>query len=350
MKNGKIKTLSLKKALALVSIMIFGTASAATIDWQGDGGNTQWHNNDNWSANNIGGNDIARWRGIYAGTDKQAICFNNQNVGRLLLTNPGKNVDIGIANGKTLTNKGLNGLGIDLSSTTKTLTIDQAGTFLQEDNQAGGNAVRWDLIGTGSGNLVIDSLFKIENGVELTMQIDSGRVVNLKKGAKASTASVIKTGNGILTLGGETLWTGDTVIGGGTLRLSADNALSSSSALTFNTGTTLESQGNSGAFSTLEINGTVVFDLGGLGTSQLSFADSSSVAWGSTLQITNYTAGDVISFAGAGLTSEQLADITINGEQAVFDGDNLVAIPEPAAVALMIFSGMGILFFRRLSI
>ena len=122
------------------------------------------------------------------------------------------------------------------------------------------------------------------------------------------------------------------------------NIVQNGSALTMNF------QGNSQTFGLLTLtSGTLNFNLSGdlnnAGTT-LDFLDSSGQTWTSNLVITGYTQGqDIINFGDStGLTSGQLADISLDGTSATLDSSgNLVVAPEPSTWSLMIMGAFGLM-------
>ena len=88
------------------------------------------------------------------------------------------------------------------------------------------------------------------------------------------------------------------------------------------------------------------------GDSSITFADSSSEAWLNGLVVSNFEVGvDTLRFGtdASGLTSEQLAMITVDGKTgASLDPNGFLAIPEPATVGLFIISSITILIGRRM--
>ncbi|VGO12331.1 hypothetical protein PDESU_00883 [Pontiella desulfatans] len=313
-------------------------------EWVG-GTNTDWHIAANWASNSVpGAAGVAIFDAAFASSNSQPTVTSNAVVDELRVLAPEQDVEITVASSATL---GVAQASINMANAASNLTIFGEGAFVQLPGTE--SDPLWDVASTNGGDLAIDTdSFVISNGVALTINVDALRTVDIQTSADVSTASVTKTGEGLLILGGSNGWSGDTTISGGTLQLTADNALSSDSAVVFSDGTTLEAEGVSGSFSTLEINGSVTFDLDGAGTNALAFADSSGVAWGSTLVITNYTDGvDSIRFGtnSTALTEAQLADITLNGEgNLVLDESGyLVVGPVPVGdVALGTVSGVGV--------
>jgi len=241
----------------------------------------------------------------------------------------------------------LGNAGCDLTITGGTFTMNSAQT-LDNVNVEGGTLS----LSGGSANLAADALVlksgTVTGGTGVltsTANVDaqSGTIGAILGGA----GGLGKTTVGTVTLSKVNTYTGDTTVSGGTLKLGIDNAIDELSDLIFNDGTTLETGGYDDTMATLDINGTVTFDFEGFGTSQLTFADSSGVTWGSTLNIINYTDGsDSIQFGAdnTGLDAGQLSSITINGQSGItIDGSGFLVIPEPSTLALVVVGLLALL-------
>jgi autotransporter-associated beta strand protein len=352
------KLLGITGLAIVVALAVQSTVYGANRSWKGTDttNNKNMTRDGNWVGVRPVGGDIIQFNSNSTGSGLPNL--NDNFVTEMLRQSTQvKNIKMAGNAANTLRLRSTGGKAMQVAGT-KDIWLNFNGN-LRQDNDIYGTTVNateveWET--TSSGNLIL-STGSITLEADLLLDVQSTGVIDIRTALDGYTATktwdVRKTGAGTLILGAQNLLTGNTTVEGGTVQLAIDQAINSASDLIFNDGTTLQTGGFSGDFATLEVNGTVVFDLGGLGSSVLNFADSSAVAWGTTLDIINYTAGDSISFGtdGNGLSATQLAGITINGEATTLDASgNLTVIPEPAAIALMIFSGIGIGFFRRLAI
>jgi autotransporter-associated beta strand protein len=226
--------------------------------------------------------------------------------------------------------------------------ININGNFRQ-DNDIDGTSdnaaeVTWRTAAAGSVLKVTPATITLE--MDLKLEVDGVSSMEIGGAMSGYTTAknwdITKVGTGTLTFSGSSVLTGDMIISNGTVRLGANQAISSASDIIFETGTTLETGGFDCDFKTLDVNGTVEFDFESLATSQISFKDSSAVAWGTTLNITNFTVGsDTIRFGTDtnGLTEVQLAGITINGDSVEIDSSGYLAPaagdePDPIVLAI----------------
>lgn len=115
--------------------------------------------------------------------------------------------------------------------------------------------------------------------------------------------SVAKTGAGKWVLSGTNTYSGTTVLDGGTLAFgSADRALGT---LTLAGDTTVE-----------------------LGPADISFTDSSAIAWRGELTLTGTLGATTLRFgtSSSGLTSGQLAHMNMDGQPVRLDGDGYAVV------------------------
>ena len=192
-----------------------------------------------------------------------------------------------------------------------------------------------------------------------------------------------KRGEGVLTLSGESTFTGPTSAEAGTLlvsgklsgtsqvaitsatfELGAADRLKDSAILALNNGSTFSTRGFSETLGAVTLAGAANLDLG-TGASVLHFADSSSSIWNpGTLTIAGWTGSangggtDQLFFGinTSGLTAAQLAQIRFTDPagfgpglypgRMLANGELVAAIPEPASTALL-FAGISCLLGIR---
>ena len=117
------------------------------------------------------------------------------------------------------------------------------------------------------------------------------------------------TSGSTIYLSNQNTYTGTTTIGAGaTLELTTSGAISSSSSLALNGGT-LNTDGLNQTINalTLSASSTITYEAGG---AEIDFANSSSLTWSGTLDVTNWDSSvDKLRFGtdNTGLTSNQLA-------------------------------------------
>ena len=354
----------LAKGMAAAAVLLIaGAASAATIKWEGDiNANGYWISGENWNGGTVPAvNDIASFDNLLYLSRAQPRLHNaggNKSVGELRVVAPKKDVELRIDSSVRLTmrDSSSTGIAIRMTSSDHNMRIWGAGEFKQDNLRGLGGGVNrpksWDISGTGIGDLTIEtSVFTLDNNLDLTMNIGSGRNIYLNTAAAVTSAKVTKALGGTLHLGASMGWTGDTIINDGVLQLGADNALSASSALTLGATAIMDADGYDGVFSTLTLTGNADIDLTG-GDSILSFADSSAETWAGGLDLQNFAlSSDSIRFGtdANGLTAAQQDAITVDGAGAgtyYLDSQGYL-IPEPSAVGLIAFSGLGLAFIRR---
>ena len=184
---------------------------------------------------------------------------------------------------------------------------------------------------TGSRNLGLGSG---------TVSIGNNHLSSTYSGVLGGTGSLVKTGNGTLTLSGPNSYSGTTSVNAGTLALGARNVLPDTAVsignATLNAATFTDTAG------TLDVTSTASINLGA--EAALAFANSSAVDWtGGTLHITGtFVSGSSIQFGATsgGLTPVQLALITVNGGGGPFilDANGFLATP-PIADPYTLWSG-----------
>ncbi|HSI09081.1 MAG: PEP-CTERM sorting domain-containing protein [Rariglobus sp.] len=234
-------------------------------------------------------------------------------------------------------------------TTDRLFSVGSAGGILDASGTGVDGAMKWvntgsvSWSGTAATRLVTLTGSNTKDNAMLASFTDMG----------ANKTSIYKTGTGRWILGGtntttstttNNTFTGNITIDAGTLELGASTAGGNGANVILNGGT-FATGGFSEAFGTLALNGNATLDLGA-GDSDLTFANSSAVVWGTSisLSIINYTENvDSIFFGVGGLDATQLAKITINGFGATLENGFLVAaVPEPSTYALL--AGAGGLF------
>ena len=125
-----------------------------------------------------------------------------------------------------------------------------------------------------------------------------------------------KSGAGTPELRGANTYTGARVINDGTLQMGANHVIPSASNVTIGTAT-LDADTRTDTVGTLDVNGAAVINLGS--GAALAFADSKSVGWVGTLNITGTLGATSLRFGDStdDLTSgpgSQLASIIVNGD------------------------------------
>lgn len=192
---------------------------------------------------------------------------------------------------------------------------------------------------TGTGNLTFSGTVSLGNSSTRTITIGNTGTYSLNGVISGTSSNLIinATAAGTLSLGAANTYTGYTRINGGTLTLGINNAIpvaSTGGGVIFGGGTlntgAARSEGVSGSTNmgtlTLLENSSLVF--GSATTHNLYFAASNAVEWtaGKTLAITGWngfggstgTGGKIfVGSSASGLTSAQLAQITINGQQVM---------------------------------
>src|SRR2546423_5809554 len=107
---------------ALLVLFVVASAAAATINKANNTNNLNLTTS--WTGGVVpGSTDIALWNNTVAGANNVALGAN-LNFGEIQITNPGGLVTISNTGGFTLTLSGVSGVGIDMSSATRNLTIN----------------------------------------------------------------------------------------------------------------------------------------------------------------------------------------------------------------------------------
>ncbi len=238
--------------------------------------------------------------------------FSSSNVPSLVIS--------GTVNDTNLSNPGNNPLG--------NLTLNSGTLSASVGNGNGYGSYNLNGTVTSTGTSLISSTASVPitlsaaTGFTTTFDVQSGTLTvsaalgQVTASGDERTSSLLKTSAGNLTLSGSNSYTGATTVTAGTLALGASNVLPDTSAVTIGTAT-LNAATFTDTAGTLAATGSAVINLGSGGA--LAFADSSAVTWTGSLNITGtFVPGLSIRFGttSSGLTSGQLATITINGSGA----------------------------------
>lgn len=184
----------------------------------------------------------------------------------------------------------------------------------------------------------------ITNTGGITFDGSGAGAITLGSGITSGAGGITMSGSYTLNVTGNNSYTGDTTVSAGTLALGNNNRIADTSSLVMSGGT-FATGGFNETLGTLTVTANSVIDLGNAAISAaLIFADSRDEAWGESvgLSFINFTEGvDTIRIGttSGGLTSTQLALITINGSAAAIDGDGFLtvsSVPEPTTYALIL--------------
>ncbi len=173
-----------------------------------------------WTANSStpGGADVAQWDSTFHTSGGENISLgSNQVWGEIKIINPG--LDITIPD-FTLTLNGISGIGIDMSSASKNLTLNC--------NLILGGAQSWTV---ASGQLLTIG-GNVSNGANL-LTVNGGGNTLISGAIGNGSGGLTKSGSGVLTLTGNNTYSGNTIVSVGTLALSTsgNNNIGSSSQI-----------------------------------------------------------------------------------------------------------------------
>jgi autotransporter-associated beta strand protein len=177
--------------------------------------------------------------------------------------------------------------------------------------------------GTGTITLGSNSSIGVDNGTLNVKRVISGSV----------TRKLTKVGAGTLVLSTNNTYTGATTVESGTLSLGINSSLSSSNAVTL-AGGTLAMNTYSNAFGALTLSGDATIALGD-GTGNLSFTNSSSIAWSGKLTLTGTLGEKTLRFGQDknGLSDVQKSKLTWNGGPLILDNNGYV-IKRPGTLVM----------------
>jgi len=239
---------------------------------------------------------------------------------------------------KLLDNSGLAGSGAAMTWNAA------AGNMVFNGNNTA-PATPWTINLNGASALTIDGAFNVSVGTS-----GAGQIVNTAGGA----TGIIKNGTGTLFLGGTAAntFSGVNTLNAGRITAGKADALGAGNALVMAVGT-FEPGGFNQMLGTLDLDGAATLDFG-TGAAAVSFANSSTLDWGSaSLIVANWTSGvDTLRFGtdDTGLTEWQLHHIYFPDSGFNFAGIDangyIVPIPEPGTTA-MVVGGLSLLLLGR---
>jgi autotransporter-associated beta strand protein len=230
-------------------------------------------------------------------------------------------------------------------------SITNAGTI---DGSSSGKAI--EMGGANNTLLIVGGSAQIIGTIDggtgsSRMVIDAGAGKTFSYAGSISNFASVEVKSGEVTLSGQNTYAGATVISGGVLTLAGAGRLSSDSSLVLAGGTLnmLSAGGGEQTFASLSLQDSSTI---ALGSSRLTFNGLGSVAAGETLVLTDVsgTSGYAFRFLGDYVDNasfRQLMSATTIDSTAVrysFDGTytNVLAVPEPASVAMML-GGLGLI-------
>ncbi|HTS18680.1 MAG TPA: hypothetical protein VMP11_13985, partial [Verrucomicrobiae bacterium] len=197
---GHIGKTFLRAGLLALLLGLVHRAAAQTITKNGTTGNL--NTGGDWTGGTApGATSIALWTNTSAGGS-----FNlggNLTWGEIKIVNPTGNVTFNTGN--TLTLDGVNGIGIDMSTATRTLTINPEVIL--------GASQTW-LTGAGGGLTIGGSLSTANGGFQLTIGGTGNATLS---GVVSGTGKLDMNSSGLLTLGSANTYSGGTIISNGTL-------------------------------------------------------------------------------------------------------------------------------------
>jgi fibronectin-binding autotransporter adhesin len=374
--------------LPLIAVSAISLQAQTNLIWQSTGTpNSDWSTAGNWSGSNVP--DSNSERAFFRDNDGVKTLNNNnnvtingiqfQNTGTMsgsgyTINGSGNTLTIDVNNSATFTVGIQNTATVVSSSFTHTIN-----TNLNVNNSGGATAATTINSGTNTnitgggltigGNLTATTIVNF-GGVSGSSTLLTGNIVNSgglrigTEGAVTISGSGVTSGAGNVNfVSGQANLNRAASVSGANFLFNGGTAVAGSSSAFAGSGNII-AQSNSSivrpggfdqTFGTLQLLGTsaLTFDFQNLGGSDLTFANSSALAWGGTaaLNIINFDAASNSIRFGVdinGLTGTQLSAITINGASGAFlDSSGFLAIPEPSSAALIGVALAGFAFMRR---
>ena len=281
------------------------------------------------------------------------IAGNNTWSGAVALAS---NSTIGADTGTTFTVSGvISGAGALTKAGAGTLIVSAANTYTGATNINGGTlqlGVANTLPSTTAVTIASGATLNLNGYAETVSSLAGASGSSLSLGAgtlttgdttsttfagvASGTGNITKVGTGTLTLSGANTYSGTTTVSAGILKLGANNALASNSALTL-FGGTLATNGFSDVVNSLRLTASSTIDYGGL-AGILTISTNAGGWTAGTLTISNWngnlTGGGSDQFlvsSATGLSANMLSNITFAGygagAQIITVGSNFEVVP-----------------------
>ncbi|MDP8261865.1 MAG: PEP-CTERM sorting domain-containing protein [Candidatus Ancaeobacter aquaticus] len=268
----------MKKLFVLIIAIFFTsislTAYSDTHTWDGGGADNNWATAANWASNVAPSNyDALTFAGTTRLTPYNNTLFNNI-YGPITFTSTGFDVSSRV--------EGINVISGITNNAGLTNTISATNVYLENSQSFTNNGTSLTFSGT---------VYAINEAYALT--VDGLGATSMNKIIGASGGSLVKSGNGTLTVTGNCYYTGTTSIDVGTLIIDNDN---SESASTINNTGTLGGGGTVGTV-TIDTGGTIspgTGDLATLTSAGQRWNNGGNYAWG-----VNDSDCDLLSIGGA---------------------------------------------------
>jgi len=274
-------------AAALLVLFVAASADAATISKANNTNNLNLTTS--WTGGVVpGSTDIALWNSTVAAANSVSL-GSNLNFGEIQITNPGGLVTITNTGGFTLTLSGVAGVGIDMSTATQNLTLNNALSL--------GGAQSWN-VATGRTLTVVGSI---------------GGTGPLTLSGASATANI--------TLNAANSYSGGTTISGGKVTLGNASALGTGGLTS--SGGTLELNGNSIALPNLSGTGGTIQNTTNTLTTLTVGSDNTSTTFNGTLADSNGNRGLRLIKTGTGVLTLSGANTNSNANASIAGGTTI---------------------------